>query len=270
MEQVECLREESFDSEGHLVKRVVKEGTTPIPLDAKIWLFIECYMNNEPFGDQNIKSPLQIVLGTNATAIYRYGWQIVIPSMKLDEVAWVKLGPAYHFGSQESELIDANGETLWQKITIFAFVDQTEKVYENISQRLEHADELVTWGNVLLKKELLAQAKQHYNKAIDQVLTVSKEEYATWPEEDKSKKEEINLRAKLNYLHIQLQQKNYIQAKNMGELLLENNPQCTKLLYRLAKAHFYLHNYDQTVDLASQATALTPDDPMIKTLLANA
>jgi len=76
--------------------------------------------------------------------------------MKLDEVAWVKLGPAYHFGSQESELIDANGETLWQKITIFAFVDQTEKVYENISQRLEHADELVTWGNVLLKKELLA------------------------------------------------------------------------------------------------------------------
>ena len=56
----------------------------------------------------------------------------------------------------------------------------------------------------------------------------------------------------------------------MGELLLENYPQSTKLLYRLAKAHFYLHNYDQTIDLASQATALTPDDPIIESLLANA
>jgi hypothetical protein len=46
MEEIPYLREESFDAEGNCWKRVLIEGTVPLPSSAKIWLHIETHLDD--------------------------------------------------------------------------------------------------------------------------------------------------------------------------------------------------------------------------------
>jgi hypothetical protein len=73
-----------------------------------------------------------MVFGEQSTEIQRPGFDTIIPHMRLNETAWVKLGPEWHFNKLEaseddlSDGLDPTDRCLWSKVSIFEFQDHTD------------------------------------------------------------------------------------------------------------------------------------------------
>ena len=96
------LREECLTDDKELFKLVIQEGDIKINKTVTLWIYYDSYI----FGEK-IKSGgtelYKVQLGERMNAVFRKGWIIALPTMKKDEICWLRMTPKYHFGRGESQ-----------------------------------------------------------------------------------------------------------------------------------------------------------------------
>ena len=157
--------EEVLSQERNLVKKLIKQGTEPIPEYWKVWVVIEGRTKQgeifqKPNETNYCKGDLLCLM-----------LDLGISSMKKGEVCWIKAPSGTHDGWTKVQ-----DEEAWFRIYLKEYLDdrlmqvinEKLKVLANLStfERLSDAEALIEDGNRFFQSRILKEAETLYNKAV--------------------------------------------------------------------------------------------------------
>jgi tetratricopeptide (TPR) repeat protein len=229
-----------------VIKKIVERGVGPVAdFESTVWYSYEARFNNGQLCNirDNRKQINKMVIGKGNNVP---GYEIVLKSMKKDEVAWGVMHKKYHnswnlpeFTNKSEQEREQIGTTLWVKFYIHrmkvGLPDYSCLDFEQLCQYVQQIKDLAkeyleieSRGN-----EELNFIYSFYQKAIGEMKNVRKKIKAKMTEEDQITRNQSLIALYLNQAFVLIKLQRYKEAKNLCENALELDPDNLKGLFRL-------------------------------------
>ncbi|EGC37198.1 hypothetical protein DICPUDRAFT_77144 [Dictyostelium purpureum] len=244
-----------LDSDGCLVKRVIKEGYGELPPPRSlVTVHYEAYLSNNQLFDSSLQRnlPFTFQLGTSSVV---EAIEMAVPTMKVGQEAEIVSTQKYAFGKLGlPPYIPPNVSVIF-KIKLLSFKFK-QNDYNNFEALITRAKEEKETGNQFYNKTNYKKAIRHYVKGI-WILSDPEQTLGINEGEDKLLKETfIVLYLNLASCHIKL--KDGKRALSTCEKILELGGNTAKFYFRMGQAYALNKQFDSAKRSVIQAIRLEP------------
>lgn len=185
------------------------------------------------------------------------GWSLGVKSMNIGEISEFKLPPELAYGEAGSPPTIPQNAILYFEIELIAFDLDLEP-----NEKIKKATELKDKGNQFLKDQNFNEAKLFYNDALSLILYTNDFEV-----DETNDAKSLERAIKSNFIVISLLQKEYKEAIELCDQLLDIYSDDAKTYIRRAQAYENLKVYDKAIEDLTNAQRLEPNNENVKKTL---
>lgn len=244
--------------DGGIVKRTRKAGEgLDHPNDDSL---VEVSVRGECAGKVVEERKLSFSLGEGQEQGLPRGVEMAIEKMKKLEEARVKIGPAYAFGAEgdASKGVPA-GATVEYDITLHSFERAKESWQLDGEQKLEQAGVFKEKGTNFFKQGKYALASKKYKKIIEFL-----EHEISLKGESEETRRSILQAGRLNLAMCHLKEGEWIEARNVCDKVIEENPASAKAYFRRGESLMHLNDHSVAKADFMKVAELEPDNKAAK------
>ncbi|KAK9862962.1 hypothetical protein WJX84_007718 [Apatococcus fuscideae] len=260
LELVSWKKVEKVTDDGLVVKKTLKES--------KEWkrpneeAMVKLHMvgrlqDGTVFDDRGHGSPVEITIDGEEVV---EGMDLALLKMKEGEKAEIRIAAQYAFGPEGSSSMAVPvppNATVFYTVELLSLEKAKEGYEMQDEEKVEEASIRKDKGNALFKQSKFGRASKKYKKAIDLI------DYDSKFEGDlRSRSRDIKKGANLNLAACHLRLKQYKDARQACDKVLENDPANVKALYRRAQALMGSQDYleaEQDIKAALERDASNRD-----------
>jgi FK506-binding protein 6 len=262
---------EKITDDGKVLKRILHEGTgNVVPMYAKCLVHYNAWLDlsDEPFDSSRMRGRKhELKLG--ACKEIR-GFELGVATMKRGELSRFMIYPEYAFGKMGCPpRIPAEAQVMFE-IELISFIDQsdldnvldmdeTQRANATFDKILAATKNLKLEGNDAFKSGNIAKASAKYSRALRML-----ENARLGDEEDEEKMKSDAHILYMNLSMCDLKMKRSGRAAKYARKALEREPGNPRAIYRLAKAHHQLGEWDLAKKQFTKALKLEPNNRDIK------
>jgi tetratricopeptide (TPR) repeat protein len=249
-----------------LEKRVVREGSTDIPVDvAVIWAMKE----GRTLSGHSFQKYCHFVykLNEKSTCVYNPCEHSLFGSMKRGEECWALVPPHMH------QIGEHSGESLWFRLFVEEYLEDIPSTTPSewtFEERKELALKCIQIANRLFSTEKFNYSTPLYNRAV-QAMQMKKNLLEQLAEEDKAFIEVTSQRCWRNAAVTELKSSvlsngekerlaKYSSVISFCKKVLEKIPQDLKALYLTAKAHMLREEFDKSREIIASCPQPLAED----------
>lgn len=182
------------------------------------------------------------------------GVEAGIRRMKRSEVAVIKIDPQYGFKDSSLVPVEAVNVDLEARLELCSFEDDKPSWELKDDEKIAAVDDKRNMGNRHFGKGDYARASRRYSQAIN----MGASDYDL-DDERKKRLKTATSAARLNRAACHLKARDYVEAKNDVNAVLEHDPDNTKALFRRAKAYIGLDEWPRAKKDLQRVLELTPE-----------
>eukprot|EP01132_Coremiostelium_polycephalum_P001521 gene1521-1914_t len=255
-----------LDSDGCLIKRILKEGTGDIPPQKSIVsVHYEGYLSNNIIFDSSVQSntPFTFQLGSNKVID---ALEMAIVTMKVGEEAEIVTTQKFAFGKNGLPPFIPPNTSIIYKIQLLSFtIDNNE--YYNFETLIHKSLQEKEKGNEFFKKSIYKKAMKHYIKSI---WLLGDSRFIL----DISESNQKLLKDSLIVLYLNLATCNIKLKQGRNALLncekvVEIGGNTAKLYYKMGQAYALNKQYEPAKRSLVQAIRMEPNDKLLRDELEN-
>ena len=241
-----------------VIKRTLEagQGLDHANEESKIEAELKAFVNGECVDDRN---GVKFTLGEGADLEIPPGVEIAVEKMKKGEKARISLSPDYSFGGKGVP----NGAKADYEVLVKDFERAKESWQLDGEQKLEQAKMFKERGTEFFKKAKFEMAAKKYKKIIEFL-----EHEISLRGEQEAERKSLLEAGRLNLAMTYLKLKDWIEAKNVCDKVLEENPKAEKGYFRRGEALMCLNEHSLAKADFSTVVRLDPDNKAAKNRVA--
>jgi len=226
--------------------------------------------------DQNGKAvfdqreDITFVLGEGADLNIPIGIELALEKIKMKEKAHVTLSSSYGFGRAgcpqfgiPGTVEGGTGNKLTYEIYLKSFERAKESWQLDGEQKVEQARILKDKGTIFFKDGKFDMASNKYNKIIDLL-----EHEISLKDEKENQRKSLLQAGRLNLAMCSLKKSKWIEARNLCDKVLEENPDVAKAYFRRGEALFNLNDHELAKRDFTKVLVLDPENKAAKNKVA--
>jgi len=224
--------------------------------------------NGKTIFDQ--REDVTFVLGEGADLNIPMGLELALEKIKKNEKAHVTLSSAYGFGRAgcptfgiPGAMDGSTGSKLAYDVYLKSFERAKESWQLDGEQKVEQARLLKDKGTLFFKDSKFDMASNKYNKIIELL-----EHEISLKDEKEDERKALLQAGRLNLAMCYLKQNKWIEARNLCDKVLEENPNVAKAYFRRGESLYNLNDHELAKNDFSKVLELDPDNKAAKNKVA--
>jgi len=208
------------------------------------------------------RDDVTFVLGEGADLNIPMGLELALEKIKNHEKAHITLSCAYGFGRAgcpqfgiPATVEGSTGSKLIYEVYLKSFERAKESWQLDGEQKVEQARVLKDKGTIFFKDGKLDIALNKYNKIVELL-----EHEISLKDEKENERKSLLQAGRLNLAMCSLKQNKWIEARNLCDKVLEENPDVAKAYFRRGEALFNLNDHELAKRDFSKVLELDPEN----------
>jgi len=216
------------------------------------------------------RDDITFVLGEGADLNIPIGIELALEKIKLNEKAHITLSSSYGFGRAgcpqfgiPGTVEGSTGSRLTYEVYLKSFERAKESWQLDGEQKVEQARILKDKGTIFFKEGKFDMASNKYNKIIELL-----EHEISLKDEKENERKSLLQAGRLNLAMCSLKQSKWIEARNLCDKVLEENPEVAKAYFRRGEALFNLNDHELAKRDFTKVLELDPENKAARNKVA--
>lgn len=240
----------NITADGGVTKQILQEGAGDSPLKGMEiqMLYQGCLADGSEFdSNQKRESPFKFTLGVGQVI---QGWDVGVVTMKRGEKAVLTISPEYGYGDKAmGDKLPANS-TLVFTVELLDFEEKPKEKWDySAEERMQMSKKWKEEGNVAFKAGDFPKALKSYKLVT---------EYLEMDMKDSEEAKTMRVLCLGNCSLVYFKSKDNKQAVEYADMVLQNDAQNVKALFRKGQAYAAMGEYSQAQQSLEQALVADP------------